>query len=319
MKRLPPVLVLVVLAVAVLAGCDVQTATAPRGDLTLYATFDDVQDLTTGHNVQSSNVVIGSVRHIELDGYRARVALSIVDGRDIPAGTAAVVRRTSLLGEYYVDLVFPEAFDAAEGPFLADDSEITETATQLDVEQLAERAAGVIGSVAGDDLAAIVDAGAEALDGRGATLHDVVARAADVAGVLAEQQGALTTAIDDLAAVGSDVAPASDDIAGLIDDLTRATETVAGSRERAVATIEALVSLARATNDTVLVPHADRIASLLRELNPTLADLAARSDVLAGLVTDLRRFTQALPTAMHNGQVLLLTWAFPADALAGPR
>jgi phospholipid/cholesterol/gamma-HCH transport system substrate-binding protein len=269
--------------------------------------------------VQSSNVVIGSVRHIDLDGYRARVAMSIVDGRAIPVGTEAVIRRTSLLGEYYVDLVFPEGFDAEGGPFLGDDAEIVETSTQLDVEQLAERAAGVIGSLAGDDLAAIVGAGAEALDGRGATLHDVVARAAEVTGAFADQLGELTAAIDDFAAVGAELAPASGDVGALIDDLTTATATVAGSRERAVAAVEALTSLARATNETVLVPHAERITSLLRELNPTLAELAGRSDVLAGLVTDLRRFAQALPNAIHNGQVLLLTWAYPSDALRGPR
>jgi phospholipid/cholesterol/gamma-HCH transport system substrate-binding protein len=288
--------------------------------MTLHATFDDVQDLTRGHNVQSSNVVIGSVRHIELDGYRARVDLSIVENRAIPVGTEAVIRRTSLLGEYYVDLVFPAGFDPVAGPFLDDDGEIAATSTQLDVEQLAERAAAVVGSVAGDDLGAIVEAGAEALDGRGATINELVDQAADVTGALADQQADITTAVDNLAAVGAAVAPASDDIAALISDLADAAEVVAGSRDRTVAAVEALVSLARATNETVLVPHTDRIVQLLSDLEPVLGDLAGRSDVLAGLVTDLLRFTRALPTAIHNGQILLLTWAFPADALAaGPR
>src|SRR3546814_4071444 len=72
-------------------------------DLTLYASFDDVQDLTPGHNVQASNVVVGSVREISLDGYQAKVRMSIVDDFEVPDGTAAVVQRTSLLGEYYVE------------------------------------------------------------------------------------------------------------------------------------------------------------------------------------------------------------------------
>ena len=43
--------------VLMLGACDLQTATAPSGDLTLYATFDDVQDLTTGHYVQMLSLI----------------------------------------------------------------------------------------------------------------------------------------------------------------------------------------------------------------------------------------------------------------------
>jgi phospholipid/cholesterol/gamma-HCH transport system substrate-binding protein len=245
------------------------------------------------------------------------VALSIVDGRDIPDGTSAVIRRTSLLGEYYVDLVLPDGFDPDDGPFLEDGDQIAVTSSQLDVEQLAERAAAVIGSVAGDDLGAIVQAGTQAIGGRGVTLHDVVEQAADVVGALADQRTEIETAIDGLAELGSTLAPASDDIAGLIGDLAEATAHAASSRDRTVAAVEALVDLARATNDTVLVPHADRLRQLLAELNPLLGYLAGNSDVLADLVTDLDRFTGVLPSAVHNGQVLLFAWAFPQNLLVG--
>ena len=81
-----------VVVAGLLAACSIQTATAPTGSLTLYATFEDAQDLTPGHNVQISNVVAGSVRDVSLDGYRARVRLSISDGHRIPEGTVAVIR-----------------------------------------------------------------------------------------------------------------------------------------------------------------------------------------------------------------------------------
>lgn len=302
-------------AVALLVACDPQTATAPTGDLTLVAHFDDVQDLTRGHTVQAANVVIGSVREVALDGHRARVELSIVDGRAIPAGTSAVVRRTSFLGEYFVDLVFPP--DATEGPFLRSGDEIEITETERDLEQLAEQAALVIGSVTGDDIAGVVQAGADAIGGRGATINAAVDDAHEILAVLAGQSQQIGQAIDDLAAFGATVAPASDDIAALLVELAAATQTVGASRGRIVDSVEALVALAGTTSEVILEPHGQRLSQTLAELNPLLGDLAGRSEVLADLIVDFRRFGEVFPSAIHNGQILLLTWAYLDAATLG--
>lgn len=306
-----------VLCLPLLAACDVQTATAPGGDLTLYATFDDVQDLTRGHYVQLSNVVVGSVEALELDGYRARVRVGIVDGRRIPVGTRAVIRRTSLLGEHFVDLVPPPAFDPDRGPFLQDNDELAETATQLDVEQLAERALAVVGSVSGPKLGAVVEAGSIALDGRGATLNQAVSQSADIVATLQEQQAAVTSTIDALADLGATVAPSSDAIAALIDELSAATAVVTANRDRLVVTVDTLVDLARITNDTVFTPHAERIVTLLAQANPLLGALAHRSDALSDLVADIERFNGRLPNVVSNGQVLIQAWLDPTYALGG--
>ena len=298
------------LVAALLAACSLQTATAPTGRTTLYATFDDAQDLTAGHKVQISNVPAGSVREVSLDGYRARVRLSIVDGRRIPVGTVAVIRRTSLLGEHFVDLIFPEEVDTERGPFLASGDEIEDTDSQPDIEQLAQQASAVVGSLTADDLATSVHAGAEALGGRGAVLHEAIADAAAVIGVLADQQGDIGNAIDGLATLGAALAPVQDDLGAVVDELAAATEEIAGSRAGAVQAVEALVALATATNDVVLEPHTERLRTLLEQVHPILGSLAERTDVLGDLITDLLRFTEAFPTAIHNGTVLLLAWAF---------
>jgi phospholipid/cholesterol/gamma-HCH transport system substrate-binding protein len=298
-----------VAALSLLAACDPQTATAPTGDLELIATFDDVQDLTRGHDVQVADVAIGSVRAVELDGHRARVRMSIVDGRDIPVGTSAVVRRTSLLGEYYVDLVFPEGFDGA-GPFLPSGTVLDDTSIEPDLEQLAEQAAIVIGSIAGDDVAGLIETGAEAIGGRGGTINAAVDDAAVVLDTLAAQQDALATAIDELAALGATLAPRADDIGVLIEQLAAATGEVAGSRDRVIETVEALVALASTTTEVLFVPHTQRFVQTLDELDPILAGLADQRDVLSQIVVDFRRFTQVLPSALYDGQLLLLAWAY---------
>lgn len=302
-------------ALLVVAGCDIQTATAPKGGLTLRAEFDDVQDLTRGHYVQFSNVNVGSVKSLKLDGYRARVTLSIVDSRKIPVGTQAVIRRTSLLGEHYVDLVPPEDFDPVRGPFLRDNDMINETSTQLDVEQLAKQASVVVGAIDGDAVASTLEAGSQALSGRGATLNRAIAQSANVIGTLHDQQAALASALDSLAALGAAVSPRSNDVAALIEELAQATSVVAANRDRVVAGVESLVELASTTNRTVLVPHTDRIIGLLGRLDPVLSEIAAGNKSIASLFVNIERFNHALPTVVANGQVLIQAWLDPTLAL----
>lgn len=313
MRRL---LLLVTVALS-LTACNIQTATAPGGELTLYATFDDAQDLTTGHYVEMSNVVIGSVGDLELDGYRARARLDIVDRRDIPEGTRALIRRTSLLGAHFVDLIPPEGFDPESGPFLDDDAEITDTASQLDVEQLAAEAALVLGAIDAKALSSTVSAADQALDGRGSQLNELIAKSADVVGTLQSQQDALVGAIDGLAAVGAQFAPRSPDLVALLDSVDGATRTVAVNRDRAVVATENLIALARSVNANVLGPHTERIVALLDQADPVLGALAARSEAITGLFEDVAYFNQVLPTVVANGQVLIQAWLDPTVLLGG--
>jgi len=307
------------LAVAVLAlgACDIQTATAPGGDLTLHATFDDAQDLTRGHYVQMGEVVVGSVGDLELDGYRARARLDIVDGRDIPVGTRAVVRRTSLLGEHYVDLVAPEGFDPERGPFLEDDAEIEDTASQLDLEALAERASAVIGAIDGTAVASTVDAADAAIGGRGNSLNEALRTAGRVSGSLRSQQDALAGAIDALAQLGATFGPRSDDLVALVDSVESTTRTVAASRDAAVGATEALTGLARSMTDQVIVPQGERIVDLLDQAEPVVASFAAKADAIERLFDNVAHFNNVLPTVVANGQVLIQAWLDPTVLLGG--
>src|SRR3546814_17665088 len=129
MRRLRLLSLALVLALAAVA-CDVQTASAPTGDLDLYATFDDVQDLARGHFVEMSDVPVGSVAGLELDGYRVRVQLDLEDDVEVPRGTRAVIRRTSLLGANFGELVVPGGVDPPAAPHLEDTNETPEPAHQ---------------------------------------------------------------------------------------------------------------------------------------------------------------------------------------------
>ena len=307
-----------ILALAVgSSACDLQTATAPAGDLTLYATFDDVQDLTTGHYVQMSDVVVGSVGDLQLDGHRARVRLDVDGDREVPVGARAVIRRTSLLGEHYVDLVLPEGFAPGKGDAHVDEDEIADTASQLELEELAARAGEIIGAVDARPLSQTLDAADRAIGGRGETLNVAVAKTGDVVGALQAQEAALARTIDAMAALGARFAPEAGRIGDLLDSMAAASDSVAESRDRAVVAGTALVSAVESTNDNVLRPHTETIIQLLADADPVIAAVASRSSALQDLFVDIDFFNNVFPDVQANGQVLIQAWLDPLVLLGG--
>ena len=289
------------------SGCDLQTAGSPTGDLDLLLEVDDSQDLVRGHTVQISNVVVGSVRAVELDGYRSRVTISIVDGHRIPRATEAVIRRTSLLGEHFVDLRLPPGGET-EGPFLDDGDTIPEASAEPDFEDLAGQAAQIVGAVAVEDIADVIDAGAVGIGGRGEQLNRIIEQFASVSRTLGQQREELVAAIDALGSLGRTLAPASDDVAGLIDDVAEATTVLAAHRERFVEALESLTALAQTTNEVVLEPHTQRLTDLLADLEPVLDQVLANRSLVEQTLADLLRFAELIPRSTSNGRLQQYVW-----------
>ncbi len=75
-----------------------------QGGYTLYARFSSVEGLKTGSVVEIAGVEVGRVKSINLQNYRARVALSLRDDVKVSEDTIVSVRTKGLLGEKYVRL-----------------------------------------------------------------------------------------------------------------------------------------------------------------------------------------------------------------------
>ena len=95
------------LAVVVLTGCGFRGAASiplPGGEgqgddaYKLTIEFSDVIDLVVQSAVKVDDVTVGSVESIEVDGFNAKVVVSVNPGVELPANTTASVRQTSLLG-----------------------------------------------------------------------------------------------------------------------------------------------------------------------------------------------------------------------------
>lgn len=298
-------LVLVIVMVLAVAGCSYKTAGSPGGGLKLAATFDDVQGLVAGHSVKMSDITIGSVTKVELVGYKARVTLSVEDGVRIPKGTRAEIKVTSLLGENYVDLRMPPGASMDRGPFLATGDRIAETSVQPAFEQVVGQAGPLIQALAGNDVATVVNAGATALDGNGQKLNTTIAQASDLLRMFAEQRRELGESVDRFARLGRSLAKGSDALNEAPGRLERTTRMLNDDKYKIIKTVDRLTRMAHELNDKVLEGRVRRFRALLNNVDPVLRQLGSDRKRLTALVDGLVEFSDKLPKASYDGQLLL--------------
>ncbi|MGW3344335.1 MCE family protein [Nonomuraea rubra] len=294
-------------ALALAAGCSLQTLGATTGDLTLHAVFDDVQSLVAGHSVQIADVRVGTVTGIRLEGYRARVTMSVQSAHRVPEGSTATVAKTSVLGENYVRLTPPAGKNLATGPYLKDGATIAETSVEPDIEQVTAKAGPLIEALGAQDVNAILDAASTAFAGQGDEVNRLIKQTAQVTDAYAAARRDLGTSIDALARLGDDLAEGSAELDRLPGTLAAATERLAHGRRHVKRTIVALTKLAEQANLTVYPRHAERLRTLLRELEAVSTAMQRGKEDLKALVAKLQAFIDTPPITV-NGQVLIYVW-----------
>ncbi|MHB1712605.1 MAG: MlaD family protein, partial [Acidimicrobiales bacterium] len=86
-----------------LTGCNLPFLGQPS--INASAVFSDVGSLASGASVEMADIPVGHVTSITLDGNRARVTMVLNRSAGIPRNVSAQLRRTSLLGEKFIDLI----------------------------------------------------------------------------------------------------------------------------------------------------------------------------------------------------------------------
>ncbi|GLZ14362.1 hypothetical protein Acsp04_45970 [Actinomadura sp. NBRC 104425] len=309
-RSIPAAVLAAPLAVALVAGtggCSLQTIGAPRGDMTLTATFDDVQSLVVGHSVQVADIRVGTVTGIRLAGYRSKVTMSLRGDRHIPVGTTATIARTSLLGENYVRLDLPPGRDMRTGPFLPSGAEIAQTSVQPDLEQISRRLGHLLAALGGQDLSTITNESATALDGKGRKINTLIKKAADVSDSYAAAGRDLGRALDSLARIGGSLHKGQEQIDRLPGSIALATERLQDDRAQLKRAIQQLTKLARSVNAKVQTRHAERLAVLLRRADALLAAAVRGGEDLKELANAVLAFLRG-PSVSYSGQGLLFIW-----------
>lgn len=279
------------------SACDYRTTGSPTGDLDLVAEFTDVQHLVVGHTVRLADVPVGSVTDVRLDGYTAVVEMSIADEHDIPVGTTASISATSLLGENYVRLRPPA--DPGAG-IVADGDELSTTGADASFEEMTIKLLTLMRSIQGEDIATFINESHTALAGRGDELHALIGTVDQLSTNLVGQTDDLIAILDSLATFGEQVAADAALLGTSITAAADATGSLAGQRDRMVATVEQLLVAAATLDEEVLRPHREQLDVILDRLTPVVGILADNRQTVIDALDALRRTNIDLPRAIDD-------------------
>lgn len=251
--------------------------------------------------------------------HRAEVTLSLEPDRQVPVGTRALIRKTSLLGEHYVALVLPDGFDPAVGPFLSDGDRITDTEAYNDLEEVVARADATIAAISVGDIDRLLDATIEGLGGRGEQLGQMIVQLADVTEAYNAQRDDLVRILDTFAALTSDLAEGDDTISTTLVELALATDTLAQQRTQVVGTLEDTVGALQAVDDVLL--DEEGLATFTAALDSStdiLGVLADNTDSLDRLLSAIGGFAPVARRAIHNDVLLVYALLEPINVVPSP-
>ncbi|WP_370618387.1 MCE family protein [Mumia sp. Pv 4-285] len=308
-KRSRSLIVLAAAGVLTLSGCGalsggVYEAPLPGGadvgsdPMTITADFEDVLDLVPQSSVKVDNVDVGRVSKIELnpDGKSAKVELVVNGATALPAGTTARLQQTSLLGEKYVALVRP-AKPAAGTPVSDGDAiPLASTSQAAQVEQVLGALSMVLNGGGIGQFQEISRELQQVSDGRPEEIKAFLQEMNTFVTALDKRKGAITDAIDGLAALSTTLNADKDKIANALDDLSPGMEVLVDQREDLVAMLQSLDKLSEVTVDT---------------LDKAQEDIVADFKLLEPILTQLAKAGSDLPNSLE----ILLTYPFPDSVL----
>jgi phospholipid/cholesterol/gamma-HCH transport system substrate-binding protein len=295
------------LAVAALTGCGFRGAASiplpggeGQGDDAYQVTieFQDVIDLVPQSAVKVDDVTVGNVESLEVDGFNARVVVSINPGVELPAKSSAAVRQTSLLGEKFVALEAPPPSEAKG--LLRDGATIglERTTRSAEIEEVLGALSLVLNGGSLEQLQVINKEVVAALEGREANVKSALNQLESFVGGLDQQKGQIVRALDSLDRFSARLVADRQIIATALEDIPAGTEVLTEQREEITRLLTSLDQLGDVAVRVINASKADTVADL-RALQPILAQLNEAGD--------------AFPRALE----LLTTYPFPRTVSEG--
>lgn len=295
------------LAASALAVAALAVAGCSNGDDQVHATatFDDVADLATGAPVMMADIPIGKVTSIELDetGTRATVELAVDESAGVPADVVAQVRRTTPLGEKFIDLA-PRT-DDPDAPLLTDGTVIADTAVVSDLEQLVASGSDAFGALSAQQLAILLDEGEKAFGDKGPQLRTILSQLSEVAEGYESRTDELVAIIGDLDQLAGDLAPNVDENGDALANLKDTMGVLLANDEEFYDLVGSLNVLA-ADGNRILDRHLEQITTQLRGLRDVTDAIADEQESLGGVLENLPRHNQQVPLAERSNFIHVL-------------
>ena len=268
----------------------------------VIANFEQVGDLVEAANVQSSDVVVGTVQEIELKGWNAAVTMCLDGDEQIPADVEARVRTTSLLGEKFVDLR-----PHSEGPPYLEDGAVIgveDTTKASELEDVFAELAGILGAGNLEDLNRFTASQAEILRDNAGELRTVLAELRKFTDTLALRKDDIGAAIDSLDAVARAVVDEQGVLKRFLDSFADSSGVLADQKG---SLNDLLFSLDRFTRISVQLLEATEsgLNEQFRELRPVLRTVVKNSARVRETLQTLAVFAQWFPESMPGDYLQL--------------
>ena len=281
----------------------------------VIAKFAQVGDLVPNSNVQSSDVVIGSVHEIELEGWSARVTMCIDATEKVPADATAIIRTTSLLGEKFVDL----QSDSVGGPYLEDGAilGLDQTGKSAELEEVFSRLATILGTGDLEQLNRFTSSQAKILRNHVSDLRGVLGRLRTFTDTLNGRRGEIAQSIDNLDSVARTVLGNSPVLTKFLKTFAGSSTVLADQKEELD---DLLFALDRFSNVAVQLLNATEsgLNEQFAKLRPVLRTVVNNSQNLSDALKSLGTFTQWFPESMPGDYLQLdVCQAGPDDFTQG--
>lgn len=266
------------------------------GSYTVQIEMPNVTTLSQNSPVRVSDVTVGAVTGIEVQGWHALVTVSINPGVELPANATAKIGQTSLLGSQHLELAPPLGV-APEGTLEAGDViPLDRSGAYPTTEQTLSSLSVVLN---GGGLAQLNDITTElnaALLGREDSVRDLLPQLDQLVGSLDSQRTEIVSAMEGIDRLSTTVNQQSATLTAALDAVPPALEVLVGQRQNLT---NALVSLGEFSD----------VAT--RVINRSGDDLKANLHALAPLLNQLAGTGNALTNALS----VLLTFPFPMKNL----
>lgn len=268
----------------------------------VIASFEQVGDLVEAANVQSSDVVIGTVQEIELKGWNAAVTMCLDEGQQIPADVEARIRTTSLLGEKFVDLRA-----RSEGPPYLDDGAVIgveDTGKATELEDVFAQLATILGSGNLEDLNRFTASQADILRDNATELRTVLAELREFTDTLAVRKDDIAAAIDSLDHVAREVVADQGILRRFLASFAESSGVLADQKG---SLNELLFSLDRFTRISVRLLEATEsgLDEQFEDLRPVLRTVVRNSGRVREAIQTLAVFSQYFPESMPGDYLQL--------------
>jgi phospholipid/cholesterol/gamma-HCH transport system substrate-binding protein len=249
---------------AALAGCSLP---GRGGEDRLHATttFEDVADLAPQAPVFMADVLIGNVSHIELSdgGDEATLELSFDESAGVPVAVEARLRRTSPLGEKFVEL--RPLTEDPDAPLLEDGATIERTEVVADFEDVVASGTDVFAALGASEIASLLQEGAEGFGGQGANIRSLLSNLSTVVGGYADNTDQLTTLITSIDDLASDVGPSARRHARALAQLATTTRILDEQSTELLDLVDSLSELSE-QGGSILREHFERISHQIQGL-----------------------------------------------------